>query len=106
MPLVVPAGKTVTVQVQGADVIHSFAVPSFGVKVDAVPGRLNEVWFKADNPGIYYGQCSELCGANHAFMPIEVDVVPQAEYDAWLKKTQAEYAQLQTRQPIQLASAR
>lgn len=105
-PLVVPAGKTVTVQVQGADVIHSFAVPSFGVKVDAVPGRLNEIWFKADKPGIYYGQCSELCGANHAFMPIEVDVVPQAEYDAWLKKTQADYAQLETRQPVQLASAR
>ncbi len=105
-PLVVPAGKTIRVIVTGADVIHSFAVPSFGVKIDAVPGRLNETWFKVDEPGIYYGQCSELCGANHAFMPIEVDVLPQADYDAWFAKKQAEYASLHKLDGVRLASAR
>ncbi len=105
-PMVVPAGKTIRVIVTGADVIHSFAVPSFGVKIDAVPGRLNETWFKVDEPGIYYGQCSELCGTNHAFMPIEVDVLPQAEYDAWFAKKQAEYASLHKLDGVRLASAR
>lgn len=104
-PMVVPAGKIIRVVVTGADVIHSFAVPSFGVKIDAVPGRLNETWFKVDEPGIYYGQCSELCGANHAFMPIEVDVLPQADYDAWFAKTQAEYASLNNLDGVRLASA-
>jgi cytochrome c oxidase subunit 2 len=85
--LVVPVGKVVRVQVTGFDVIHAFAVPSFGVKVDAVPGRLNETWFRADREGIYYGQCSELCGRDHAFMPLAFRVVSQAEYDAWVAKT-------------------
>jgi cytochrome c oxidase subunit 2 len=83
-PLVVPVNKTVRVLVTGADVIHAFAVPSFGIITDAVPGRVNETWFKIDRPGIYYGSCRELCGVDHAFMPIEVHAVSQAEYDVWV----------------------
>jgi len=83
-PLVVPAGRYIRYYTAAADVIHSFAMPSFGIKTDAVPGRLNEGWFKVDTPGVYYGQCSELCGKDHAYMPIEIRVVPQAQYDAWL----------------------
>lgn len=81
---VVPVGKTVRVLVTAADVLHSFAMPSFGIKIDAVPGRLNETWFKADVEGLYYGQCSELCGKDHAFMPIAIRVVAQDKFDAWL----------------------
>jgi cytochrome c oxidase subunit 2 len=83
-PLVVPVNKTVRVLVTGADVIHAFAMPAFGSKIDAIPGRVNETWFKAERPGVYYGQCSELCGVDHAFMPIQINVLPQAEYDAWI----------------------
>jgi cytochrome c oxidase subunit 2 len=83
-PMVVPVGKVVRVQVTGADVIHSFALPAFGLKTDAIPGRLNETWFKAEKVGTYYGQCSELCGVDHAFMPIEIKVVSQADFDAWV----------------------
>jgi cytochrome c oxidase subunit 2 len=83
-PLVVPVGKTVRVLVTGADVIHAFAVPSFGIITDAVPGRVNETWFNAERVGTYYGQCRELCGVDHAFMPIEVKVVSQADFDAWI----------------------
>lgn len=82
-PMVVPAGRYIRYYTAAADVIHSFAMPSFGIKTDAVPGRLNEGWFKVDEPGVYYGQCSELCGKDHAFMPIEIRVVPEAQYDAW-----------------------
>ena len=82
--MVVPVGKTVRLQITSADVIHAYAVPAFGVKMDAVPGRLNETWFKADREGIYYGQCSELCGKDHAFMPLAVRVVSQEKYDSWL----------------------
>jgi cytochrome c oxidase subunit 2 len=85
-PLYVPVNKVVRVQVTGADVIHAFAVPSFGIIADAVPGRLQETWFKADRTGIFYGNCRELCGIDHAFMPIEVHVVSQAEFDAWVAK--------------------
>ena len=99
--LVVPVGKTVRVVVTAADVIHSFAVPSFGVKIDAIPGRLNETWFRAEKTGTYYGQCSELCGVRHAFMPIMVKVVTQEEFDAWLVEAQDEYASLEA--PGQLA---
>jgi cytochrome c oxidase subunit 2 len=84
--IVVPVGKVVRVQVTAFDVIHAFAVPSFGVKVDAVPGRLNETWFRADREGIYYGQCSELCGKDHAFMPLAFRVVSQPAYDEWVAK--------------------
>jgi cytochrome c oxidase subunit 2 len=83
-PIVVPVNKTVRVLVTGADVIHAFAVPSFGVIMDAIPGRVNETWFKVDRIGTYYGQCRELCGVDHAFMPIEVHVVSQADFDAWV----------------------
>lgn len=82
--LVVPVGKTVRVLVTAADVLHSFAMPSFGFKIDAVPGRLNETWFKAEQEGLFYGQCSELCGKDHAFMPIAIRVVSVDKFNAWL----------------------
>ncbi|MGD9478160.1 UNVERIFIED_ORG: cytochrome c oxidase subunit II [Roseateles sp. XES5] len=82
--IVVPVGKHVRLLVTAADVIHAFAMPSFGIKIDAVPGRLNETWFKADREGLFYGQCSELCGKDHAFMPIAVRVVSQEKFDTWL----------------------
>lgn len=82
--MVVPVGKVVRLQITSADVIHAYAIPAFGVKMDAVPGRLNESWFTADREGMYYGQCSELCGKDHAFMPLAVRVVSQEKYDAWL----------------------
>ena len=82
--MVVPVNKVVRVQTIGADVIHSFAIPSFGVRIDAIPGRLNETWFKATREGIYYGQCSELCGRDHAFMPIEVRVVSEQAFKEWV----------------------
>ncbi|HZG29866.1 MAG TPA: cytochrome c oxidase subunit II [Ensifer sp.] len=82
--LVVPVNKTVRVLVTGADVIHAFAMPAFGVKIDAVPGRMNETWFKADKEGLYYGQCSELCGKDHAFMPVAIRVVTEEQYKTWL----------------------
>ena len=83
-PMMAPIGKVVRVQVTAEDVIHSFSVPAFGIKIDAVPGRLNQTWFKADKLGTFYGQCSQLCGINHSFMPIEVKVVSQPEFDAWV----------------------
>ena len=84
--MVVPVNQVVRVQVTGADVIHAFALPAFGLKTDAIPGRLNETWFKAEKTGVYYGQCSELCGVDHSNMPIEIHVVSQAEFDAWVKE--------------------
>jgi cytochrome c oxidase subunit 2 len=83
-PIVVPVGKVVRVLVTGADVIHDFALPAFGLKMDAVPGKVNQTWFKPDKTGIYYGECSELCGVDHAFMPIEIDVVSQDQFNAWV----------------------
>jgi cytochrome c oxidase subunit 2 len=91
-PIVVPLNKVVRVQVIGSDVIHAFAVPSFGVKIDAIPGRLNETWFKATREGVFYGQCSELCGKDHAFMPIEVRVVSEQAYAAWLAEAKKKFA--------------
>jgi cytochrome c oxidase subunit 2 len=88
-PLVVPVNQVVRVQVTGADVIHAFALPAFGLKTDAIPGRLNETWFKAEKTGTYYGQCSELCGVDHSNMPIEIQVVSQADFDAWVKSKTA-----------------
>ena len=82
--LVVPVNKVVKVMITANDVLHAWALPSFGVKRDAVPGRINETWFKAEKVGTYYGQCSELCGIKHAFMPIEVRVVTEEEYQEWL----------------------
>ncbi len=89
---VVPVGKVVHVLVTGADVLHSFTVPSFGIRIDAVPGRMNETWFKAEREGIYYGQCSKLCGQNHAFMPIAVRVVSPEQYAAWLASAAKKFA--------------
>jgi cytochrome c oxidase subunit 2 len=91
-PMVVPAGKVVHVLVTGADVIHSFSVPAFGIKIDAVPGRTNDTWFKTDRVGTYYGQCSQLCGTDHSYMPIEVKVVSQADFDAWAASKQPQAA--------------
>jgi len=90
--MVVPVNKVIRVHVIGADVIHAFAVPSFGVKIDAIPGRLNETWFKATREGVYYGQCSELCGKDHAFMPIAVRVVSEQAYTAWIEDAKKKYA--------------
>lgn len=87
--VVVPVGKTVLVQVTGADVIHSWKVPAFGVMQDAVPGRLAQTWFKAEKEGIFFGQCSEICGKDHAFMPITVKVVSEAAYAKWLEAAKA-----------------
>ena len=87
--MVVPVGQVIRVQVTGADVIHAFALPAFGLKTDAIPGRLNETWFKAEKTGVFYGQCSELCGVDHANMPIEIQVVTQAQFDAWVKSKTA-----------------
>ena len=82
--MVVPINKVVRVQTIGNEVIHSFAVPSFGIRIDAIPGRLNETWFKANREGVYYGQCSELCGRNHAFMPIAVRVMSEQDFNTWV----------------------
>ena len=88
--LVVPTGTVVHMQVIGADVIHAFAVPAFGVKIDAVPGRLNETWFRVDREGMYYGQCSELCGRDHAFMPIAVRAVSPEMFETWVAAAQSD----------------
>ena len=90
--MVVPVNKIVRVQTTGADVIHSFAVPAFGIKIDAIPGRLNETWFKATKTGMYYGQCSELCGKDHAFMPIAVRVVSDQEFASWVETAKKKFA--------------
>ncbi len=90
--VVVPVNKVVHVQVTANDVLHSFTIPSFGIRMDAVPGRLNETWFKATREGIYYGQCSELCGKDHAFMPAAIRVVSDAKYAEWLAGAQKKFA--------------
>ncbi len=90
--LVVPVNKNVRVITTGADVIHAFAVPSFGIKIDSIPGRLNETWFKATREGIYYGQCSELCGKDHAYMPIAVRVVSEEQFKTWVEGAKKKFA--------------
>jgi cytochrome c oxidase subunit II len=90
--MVVPVNKTVHVITTSADVIHSFTVPSFGIKIDAIPGRINETWFRATREGVYYGQCSELCGKDHAFMPIAVRVVSEQDFAAWIEDAKKKYA--------------
>jgi len=90
--MVVPVNKVIRVQTTGADVIHAFAVPSFGIKIDSIPGRLNETWFKATKTGVYYGQCSELCGKDHAFMPIAVRVVNDQEFATWVEAAKKKFA--------------
>ena len=103
--MVVPVNKVVRVLTIGADVIHSFAVPSFGIKIDAIPGRINETWFKAEREGMYYGQCSELCGKDHAFMPIAVRVVSDRDYTAWLEQAKKKYATDDSVRPTTIAAA-
>ena len=90
--VVVPVNKVVKVLITANDVLHAWALPSFGVKRDAMPGRINETWFKAEREGTYYGQCSELCGIKHAFMPIEVKVVSDEEYQEWLNEAKIKFA--------------
>lgn len=87
--VVVPVGTTVRLLVTAGDVLHAFAVPSFGVKKDAIPGRVNETWFRAEREGVFYGQCSEICGTGHGFMPIAVEVVSRQAYEAWVSRAQA-----------------
>ena len=90
--VVVPVGKTVRMIITSADVIHSWTIPAFGAKIDAVPGKLNETWFRATREGVFYGQCSELCGAKHAFMPIAVEVVSQERFDQWIEEAKKKFA--------------
>jgi cytochrome c oxidase subunit II len=90
--MVVPVGKVIEVDVTSQDVIHSFSVPSFGIKIDAIPGRLNKSWFKAEQEGMFYGQCSNICGIDHAFMPINIRVLSQPDYEAWLAQAKKQFA--------------
>lgn len=101
--VVVPVNKVVRVQVTASDVMHAFAVPSFGVKIDAVPGRLNETWFKATREGVFFGQCSELCGKDHAFMPIAIRVVSEQAFAAWVEQARRRFAGAEA--PTRLAAA-
>ena len=103
--VVVPVGKVVRILVTAADVIHNWNIPSFGVKADAVPGRINELWFRADREGIYYGQCMELCGRDHAFMPIAVRVVSEAAYQAWAAEARQRFAVAPSASDRKLAAA-
>ena len=92
--VVVPVQTNVRVQTTASDVLHSWAMPQFGVKVDAVPGRLNELWFRVDEPGTYYGQCSEICGANHPFMPITIEAMSKEAFEAWVADAQQRFARV------------
>jgi len=92
--VVLPVGTNIRIQITGADVIHAWTVPSFGVKHDAVPGKTNESWFNINQPGIYYGQCSELCGVEHAYMPIKVRAVSKEDYQTWVAEAQAKFAKV------------
>ena len=103
--MVVPVNKTVRVITTGTDVIHAFAVPSFGIKIDAIPGRINETWFRATREGIYYGQCSELCGKDHAFMPIAVRVVSEQAFAAWVEEAKRKYAREDTPGTVAVAAS-
>jgi cytochrome c oxidase subunit 2 len=103
--MVVPVNKVIRVQVTAADVMHNFAVPSLGQRIDAVPGRLNETWFRADRVGVYHGQCSELCGNGHPYMPITVRVVSEQDYAAWLTDAKQKYAAIDGAGSTKLANA-
>ena len=104
-PVVVPVNKNITVQVTASDVIHAWKIMSFGVHQDGVPGRLAELWFKAEKEGVYFGQCSELCGLNHSYMPIVVKVVSQEEYEAWLKRSVEKFASISGKRQKSIALA-
>jgi len=103
--IVVPVGKNVKMVVTADDVIHAWTIPAFGAKVDAVPGRINELWFNVEEPGTYYGQCSELCGVRHAFMPIVVQAVSEEDYQAWLGRAKAFYAGIEDDSPVRVVMA-
>jgi len=104
--LVLPADTAIRLLITAGDVLHAFALPAFGVKRDAVPGRLNEVWISpVSEPGTYYGQCSELCGTGHAYMPIEVVIVPKDEFETWVAGAQEEFGAVEPSTPVKLANA-
>ena len=102
-PVVVPVGAVVRMQVTGSDVLHAWKIPAFGVHIDAVPGRLNEAWYKVEKEGIYFGQCSELCGLNHSYMPVVVKAVSQERYEKWLKEASEKFAGLSSKRGSILA---
>jgi cytochrome c oxidase subunit 2 len=104
--MVVPAGKNVRVLVTSRDVIHSFFVPALGIQKYNIPGRIMETWFRADRPGVYYGQCNQICGVNHAFMPIVVRAVPEAEFTAWLEQAKQRFAIAPAGESMRVAEAR
>jgi cytochrome c oxidase subunit 2 len=101
--VIVPVNTTIRMLITGADVIHAWSIPAFGVKLDAVPGRINETWFRATKEGVFYGQCSELCGAFHGFMPIAVEVVSKEAFAEWVEFAKEEYAQSESDDPARLA---
>ena len=105
-PVVLPIDTNIEIIITAADVIHAWTVPAFGVKKDAVPGRLNQTWVRIDEPGTYFGQCSEICGINHAYMPVEIKAVTKEEFKEWLKKAKKEFAAVsqENDKNIQLAS--
>jgi cytochrome c oxidase subunit 2 len=103
--LVIPVGANVRVLTTGQDVIHSFFVPSLGIQKYTIPGRTLETWMRADKPGVYYGQCNQICGVNHWFMPIEVRAVPRAEFDAWASQARTRFAEGQPPLPVQMVAA-
>lgn len=100
--IVLPVDTIIKIQVTADDVIHAWTIPAFGVKTDAVPGHLNEIWISISEPGTYYGQCSELCGVNHAFMPIAVRAVSRSEFETWVKEAQTKYARVDS--PVRVAA--
>ena len=103
--VVVPVDTTIRLLVTGGDVIHAWAIPAFGVKIDGIPGRINETWFRATKEGVFYGQCSELCGAYHSFMPIAVEVVSKQAYREWVEFARDEYDESMLEKPANLAIA-
>jgi cytochrome c oxidase subunit 2 len=103
--IVLPVDTTIRLLTTADDVIHSWAMPAFGVKLDSVPGRLNETWFQIEAPGMYYGQCSELCGIRHGFMPIMVKAVSKADFKTWIEKAREEFAKANDEAPVRLAEA-
>jgi cytochrome c oxidase subunit 2 len=104
--VVVPVDTDIRLLTTASDVLHSWAMPQFGVKMDAVPGRINETWFRVDEPGTYYGQCSELCGVNHGFMPIMLEAVSKEDFQAWVEQAQQEYAKVDSGFDVAVQSAR
>lgn len=102
-PVVLPIDTNIQILVTSADVIHSFTIPAFGFKKDAVPGRMNETWVRIDKPGVYYGQCSQICGLKHAYMPVEIHAVTKEEFEQWLIEAKAKYALNNSNKPYELA---